>query len=197
MANGQRLFLKGITSSNRPSLSENLYCLIMKQLDYTDYTPTTTRFPLIILLDNITTPQNVGAIFRIADTFGVERLAICEGTPAPPHRRINSGGRGTEKTVPFTYFDDALAAIAQFKANGYTIIALEITDESRSIRSVDFSKLEKIVLIAGSEEDGVSQKLLDAADFAVHIPSFGICLSMNVATSVAVAAYEIVGQLRP
>ena len=167
----------------------------MKQLDYTDYTPTNTRCPLIILLDNITTPQNVGAIFRIADTFGIERLAICESTPAPPHRRINSGGRGTEKTVPFTYFADALTAVAQFKADGYTIIALEITDKSRSIRSVDFGKLEKIVLIAGSEEDGVSQKLLDVADFAVHIPSFGICLSMNVATSVAVAAYEITRQV--
>jgi tRNA G18 (ribose-2'-O)-methylase SpoU len=167
----------------------------MKQLDYTDYTPTLTQFPLILLLDNISTPQNVGAIFRIADTFGIERLAICETTPAPPHKRINSGGRGTEKSVAFTYFDDALTAIEQYKNDGYTIIALEITDESRSIRAVDFKALGKIVLIAGSEEDGVSQKLLDVVDFSVHIPSFGICLSMNVATSVAVAAYEITGQL--
>ncbi len=168
----------------------------MKQLNYTDYTPTNTQFPLVILLDNITTPQNVGAIFRIADTFGVERLAICGSTPAPPHRRINSGGRGTEKTVPFTYFDDAMTAINHYKSEGYTIIALEITDESRSIRSVNFKQLVKIVLIAGSEEDGVSQGILDVVDFSVHIPSFGICLSMNVATSVAVAAYEIVGQFK-
>lgn len=167
----------------------------MKQLEYTDYKPTAARFPLIILLDNIKTPQNVGAIFRIADTFGLEGLAICETTPAPPHRRINSGGRGTEKTVPFTYFDDSLTATQHYKSEGYTIIALEITDESRSIRAVDFKKMEKIVLIAGSEEDGVAQKLLDSVDFSVHIPSFGICLSMNVATSVAVAAYEITGQL--
>jgi tRNA G18 (ribose-2'-O)-methylase SpoU len=166
----------------------------MKQLAYSDYTPTTTRFPIVILLDNITTPQNVGAIFRIADTFGIEQLAICEATPAPPHKRINSGGRGTEKTVPFTYFDDALTAIAHYKGAGYTIVALEITDESLSIRAVDFKKLGKIVLIAGAEETGVAQKLLDAADFSVHIPSVGICLSMNVATSVAVAAYEMTGQ---
>ncbi len=167
----------------------------MKQLEYTDYTPTTTRFPLIILLDNITSPENVGAIFRIADTFGIERLAICGTSPAPPHKRINIGGRGSEKIVPFTYFADALSAIEQLKNDGYAIIALEITDESRSIRDVDFKKLEKVVLIAGSEKGGVSQKLLDAVDFSVHIPSFGICLSMNVATSVAVAAYEITGQL--
>ncbi len=167
----------------------------MKQLDYTDYKPSDTRFPLIILLDNIKSPENVGAIFRIADTFGVERLAICGTSPAPPNKRIPIGGRGSEKTVPFTYFADALSAIAQFRNDGYTIIALEITDESRSIRDVDFKKMEKVVLIAGAEKDGVAQALLDAADFAVHIPSFGICLSMNVATSVAVAAYAISGQL--
>ena len=97
--------------------------------------------------------------------------------------------------MPFTYFGDALSTIEQLKNDGYTIIALEITDESRSIRDVDFKKMEKIVLIAGAEKGGVSQKLLDVVDFSVHIPSFGICLSMNVATSVAVAAYEITGQL--
>ncbi len=166
----------------------------MKQLEYADYAPTKRQFPLTILLDNITTPQNVGALFRIADTFGIEQLAICGTTPVPPHKRINSGGRGTEKSVPFVYFADALDAVLHFKNAGYTVIALEITDESRPIRSIDFKKLEKIVLIAGSEETGVAQSLLDAADFAVHIPSFGICLSMNVATSVAVAAYEITGQ---
>jgi tRNA G18 (ribose-2'-O)-methylase SpoU len=167
----------------------------MKQLDYSDYTPQKRQFPLIILLDDIKSPENVGAIFRIADTFGIERLAICGTSPAPPHKRINIGGRGSEKTVPFTYFGDALSAIEQYRNDGYAILALEITDESRSIRDVDVKKMEKVVLIAGSEKHGVSQKLLDAVDFSVHIPSFGICLSMNVATSVAVAAYEIVGQL--
>jgi tRNA G18 (ribose-2'-O)-methylase SpoU len=167
----------------------------MKQLEYGDYQPTKTQFPLTILLDSITSPENVGAIFRIADTFGVERLAICGTSHAPPHKRIHIGGRGSEKVVPFTYFADALTAIAQFRNEGYTIAALEITDESRSIRSVDFKKMEKVVLIAGSEKGGVAQQLLDVVDFAVHIPSFGICLSMNVATSVAVAAYEITGQL--
>ncbi|MDZ7879849.1 MAG: TrmH family RNA methyltransferase [Saprospiraceae bacterium] len=167
---------------------------MMKQLEYTDYQPVQKKYPLSILLDNITTPQNVGAIFRIADTFGIEGLVMCETTPVPPHKRINSGGRGTEKTIPFTYFDDSLNAITHFRAAGYTIIALEITDESRPIRTVDFKELGKILLIAGSEETGVSQKILDVVDFSVHIPSFGICLSMNVATSVAVAAYEISGQ---
>jgi tRNA G18 (ribose-2'-O)-methylase SpoU len=167
----------------------------MKQLDYSDYTPTKTQFPLIVLLDNIKSPENVGAIFRIADTFGIERLAICGTSPAPPQKRIHIGGRGSEKIVPFTYFGDALSAIEQLKNDGYTVIALEITDESRSIRDVDFKGMKKIVLIAGSEKDGVAQKLLDIVDFSVHIPSFGICLSMNVATSVAVAAYEITRQL--
>jgi tRNA G18 (ribose-2'-O)-methylase SpoU len=168
----------------------------MKQLVYADYAPSKTQFPLIILLDDIKSPENVGAIFRIADTFGVERLAICGTSPAPPHKRIPVGGRGAEKTVPFTYFADALSAIEQFRNEGYAIIALEITDESRSIRDVDFKKMGKVVLIAGAEKNGVAQKLLDAVDFAVHIPSFGICLSMNVATSVAVAAYAITGLLQ-
>jgi tRNA G18 (ribose-2'-O)-methylase SpoU len=167
----------------------------MKQLVYTDYTPSKTTFPLIILLDDIKSPENVGAIFRIADTFGIERLAICGTSPAPPNKRIPIGGRGSEKTVPFTYFADALNAIEQFRNDGYAILALEITDESRSIREIDVQKMEKIVLIAGSEKHGVSQQLLDAVDFAVHIPSFGVCLSMNVATSVAVAAYAVTGQL--
>ncbi|MDZ7879837.1 MAG: TrmH family RNA methyltransferase [Saprospiraceae bacterium] len=77
---------------------------MMKQLEYTDYQPVQKKYPLSILLDNITTPQNVGAIFRIADTFGIEGLVMCETTPVPPHKRINSGGSWYRKNDSFHVF---------------------------------------------------------------------------------------------
>ena len=163
----------------------------MQPLTYTDYKPTATKLPVWVLLDNVETPRNVGIIFRIADTLGIEGLVLCGVAPNPNHKLLSRTAKGAERHVPSTYFEDAKTAIADFRNKGFTIVALEITNQSVDLKTVDFPKMDKILLIAGSESSGISQDVLNEVDIAIHIPTAGFCLSMNVSVSIALAVYEI------
>ena len=163
----------------------------MQPLTYTDYKPTATKLPVWVLLDNVETPRNVGIIFRIADTLGIEGLVLCGVAPNPNHKLLSRTAKGAERHVPSTYFEDAKTAIADFRNKGFTIVALEITNQSVDLKTVDFPKMDKILLIAGSESSGISQDVLNQVDIAIHIPTAGFCLSMNVSVSIALAVYEI------
>jgi tRNA G18 (ribose-2'-O)-methylase SpoU len=167
----------------------------MRPITYEDYQLVHRTFPIALALDNVETHQNVGAIFRIADTLGVESLALCGETPKPPHKQLSRAARGSERHVAHAYFETTLAAIADYRSRGYKILALEITDESQDIKTLIVNNLGKVLLIAGSESKGIDQAVLDAVDGAVHIPTVGFCLSMNVATSVGIAVYEMTRQL--
>jgi tRNA G18 (ribose-2'-O)-methylase SpoU len=167
----------------------------MQQLTYKDYTPQATKLPVWVMLDDVETPRNAGIVFRIADTMGIEGLVLCGITPNPTHKLLTRTAKGADRHVPSVYFEDATAGIEAFRNNGYTIVALEITNQSQDVKTVDFTKLGKILLIAGAENKGISQDVLDIVDLAVHIPTAGLCLSMNVAVSIAIAVYEIRRQI--
>lgn len=167
----------------------------MVQLTYENYAPTAPKLPIWVLLDDVETPRNAGIIFRIADTMGIEGLVLCGITPNPNHKLLTRTAKGADRHVPSTYFDDATSAIHKFRNDGYTIVALEITNQSVDVKMADFQKMDKILLIAGAENKGVSQAVLDLVDLCVHIPTAGVCLSMNVAVSVAIAVYEIRRQI--
>ena len=94
--------------------------------------------------------------------------------------------------MPFTYVENPLEIIKKLKAEGYTIISLEITTSSIDISEFSLKGIEKVCLILGSESTGVNQELLNASDFTVHIPMMGVNSSMNVATACAIVTYEII-----
>jgi tRNA G18 (ribose-2'-O)-methylase SpoU len=166
----------------------------MRQITYDEYQPVRRTFPLALILDNVESHHNVGAIFRIADTLGAESLALCGNTPKPQHKLVSRSARGAERHVGYACFETTLAAIQDYRSRGYTILALEITNTSQDIKTLIIKDLGKVALVAGSESHGIAQVVLDVVDGAVHIPTLGFCLSMNVSTSVAVAVYELTRQ---
>lgn len=169
---------------------------MVHQILYNAYAPTLSQIPVVIIADNIASHLNVGSIFRIADTFGVTEILLCEKSPTPPHKLISRTGRGGEKHVTYRYFDETIAAINALKTEGYYILALEITNTSTDVRQYNFPVHKKIAIIVGSEEKGIAQEVLNAVDACIHITSVGYCLSMNLATALAVAVYEAASQLR-
>ncbi|HPE85311.1 MAG TPA: TrmH family RNA methyltransferase, partial [Chlamydiales bacterium] len=97
--------------------------------------------------------------------------------------------------IPFLHENDPFSLIQKLKSIGYTIISLEITSASVNIRDLAVAHNEKICLILGSENAGISQELLDISDKTVHIPMLGHCSSMNVAMACSIAIFEITGKL--
>lgn len=162
-----------------------------QQLDHNDHTAKNIKFPLSIIANNLEVPTNVGSLFRLCDALGVERLYLTGNTIVPPNRKIAKTSRSTEKYVDYICEDSAETVINSLKDEGYTIISLEITADSVDLRSLDYTAFDKICLVIGSENKGVSETLLNLSDYCIHIPMLGQNSSMNVVTATGIAIYEI------
>lgn len=162
-----------------------------RQLSHHEARHPLVKFPVRVLADDFDVPMNVGSVFRLCDALGVEKLYLTGTSPSPSNRKVIKTARSTEHYVEHEYGVDPVAVVHDLKHSGYTIIGLEITSDSVDLRSMDFSRMEKICLIIGAEGTGIKQALLDCCDVTVHIAMRGMNSSMNVATACAIALYEI------
>ena len=161
------------------------------QLTHGEVQRQTGKLPIRLLLSDVSDPLNVGGIFRLADALGVEKLHLAGATPVPPAPKIKRTARSTEKAVEWEYHADAVAAVRRLAAEGYAIVSLEVTTASQDVRTLSADPPRKICLVAGSENKGVQQELLDHSDYTVHIPMRGQNSSMNVSTACAIAITEL------
>lgn len=153
-------------------------------------------FPLCYLAVDFRTPSNVGALFRLADALGIEKIYLTGTSITPPNPKLKRLSRSTEQSVPFDYRESAVATAADLREQGYRLICLEIGVDSIELDALEIRPSEKICLILGSEREGVPVELLEMTDVVAHIPMRGINASMNVVTACAIASYEITRQLQ-
>ena len=164
------------------------------QLEHHQHRPA-APLPLRLLAHDLALAANVGALFRLADALGVERLYLSGTTPRPPDVRLRKAARATETHVPWEAGADPLATVAALRAEGFRIVSLELTTGSVDLRCLALGRGDRVCLVVGAEDTGVSQALLDASDVTVHIPMRGHNSSMNVASACAIAVHEIGRQL--
>lgn len=166
----------------------------MKQLTHEDIQNQRKKFPITIVCDAIRTPENIGMCFRISESFGVEKIYFHENSPTTENRIVKRTARNTVQQVVHATYVDFIKLMDQLKKEGNTIIGIEITDKSIPIQGFDFKKHEKIVLLLGSERNGIENTSL--LDHTVSIPMYGENSSMNVIHSLAISLYEVTNQLR-
>lgn len=154
------------------------------------------KLPLIIVLDDIRSHHNTGAVFRTMDAFACEAVYLCGITGTPPHRDIHKTALGATETVPWQYFESALQVVDNLKQKGYKIIALEIAEGSTDIRQYKASFGDKIALVIGNEVNGVDQRIIDVCDVCIEIPQYGTKHSLNVSVSAGIALWEICKGMR-
>ncbi len=148
-------------------------------------------FPVIeLLLDNLRSTWNVGAIFRSADGAGVNKIYLCGISPTPDNPQVLKTALGAEKSVDWEYFPDGLA-MAQFaKSAGYHLIALEGGENALPIHTVfPLADQRPVLLIAGNEVTGIDPDILDLCETIVYLPMFGYKNSLNVAVATGIALY--------
>lgn len=148
---------------------------------------------IVVVLDNIRSMHNVGAIFRTSDAFRVAKICLCGITATPPHRDIRKTALGAEESVDWQYYNSTLEAVREFE--GAHICALEQVVDSVPLRAVDLPKENTIVLIVGNEVDGVDEKLLDFCNQVIEIPQFGTKHSFNVSVSTGITLWEIFNKI--
>jgi tRNA G18 (ribose-2'-O)-methylase SpoU len=147
---------------------------------------------LEIVLDNIRSTFNVGAMFRTSDGAGVKKLYVCGITPTPEHPKIVKTGLGAEWSVPWSYHTNAVTVVKALKEQGYTVFALESTEASVSLFETTLPDAVKpLALVVGNEVTGVDPEILALCDKAVHIPMLGYKHSLNVSIAFGIAVYHL------
>ena len=165
----------------------------MKQLTHYDIQNKQQQFPITIVCDAIRTPGNIGMCFRISESFGVKKIYFHESSPTIENRIVKKTARNTVNQIEHASYSNFTTIIQELKAAGNTIIGIEITDKSINIQDFNFTNHKKIVLLLGSERNGIENiKLIDDT---IAIPMFGRNSSMNVIHSLAITLYEVTNQI--
>ncbi|MFA5987692.1 MAG: TrmH family RNA methyltransferase [Candidatus Paceibacterota bacterium] len=152
---------------------------------------------VVVVLDNIRSTHNVGAIFRTCDAAGISRIFLAGVTPCPVDRfgreraDIAKTALGAEKTILWEYCPETVTLIRRLKKDGYKIIAVEQDEKSEDYKKVKLKS--KIVFVFGNEVAGVSKKVLKISDVIAEIPMMGQKESLNVSVSVGVALFRMLG----
>jgi tRNA G18 (ribose-2'-O)-methylase SpoU len=148
---------------------------------------------LVLVCQSVAYPVNVGSVFRIADALDAE-IVLTGITPTPPHPTISRVGRGKDQRVPWRYVERPETALEELRAQGYWIVALEITDDCQPYYGVDYP--QRVALVLGNEDHGVTRSCLALCDTAVFVPMYGKGKSLNVHVSLAVVGYHLLHRER-
>ncbi len=140
------------------------------------------------LLQSVEYPVNVGSIFRLADGAGLRELVLSGITPRPPHPTIDKVGRGKISRVDWRFIEDPVAAAGQLKEEGYHLVAVELAENAVPYHVYDYP--DRVCLVVGHEDHGVTRATLAACDGAVFLPMYGKGLSLNVHVALSIVAYQ-------
>lgn len=164
-----------------------------QQLDHEQTNWTEKSHSLILACDSWHDPRNVGMAFRLADAFGVQEIWLGRDTPVPPNTKLSRSARRSERWVPYVYQEDLIRSLLALKAEkNAQIWALEITNTSMPIQKAPTLRMESpVVLVVGAERHGISLEVLQIVDSCFHIEMYGRNSSLNVATALGIALFEL------
>lgn len=143
-----------------------------------------------VMTDNVRSMYNIGAVFRTADAFMVEEVILAGISGVPPHPEIAKTALGAEESVAWRHVDDAVAAAAALKEEGWRICVLEQTHGSIPLDEFQIEDGGRYLLIVGNEVEGVDQRLVDMSDHVLEIPQHGVKHSLNVSSSASIAMWH-------
>lgn len=151
----------------------------------------TTKTPIIVVLDNIRSLNNVGSVFRTSDAFLIEKIYLCGITATPPHREIHKTALGATESIDWEYKEDTLALVNELKAQGVLVAAIEQVENSVMLDEFSLDATKKIAIVLGNEVKGVQQEVVSAADYCIEIPQKGTKHSLNISVSCGVVLWDL------
>lgn len=170
-----------ITELNRLSKDE------FKQVD---------KIPLIVVLDNVRSLNNVGSVFRTSDAFLVEAIYLCGITATPPQPEIHKTALGAEDSVDWIYREETLDAVKELRENGYTVFSIEQVENSTMLTDLVLDADKKYAVILGNEVKGVQQEVVSNSDGCIELPQFGTKHSLNVSVTAGIVIWDFFNQLK-
>ena len=162
----------------------------LNRLDLVEF-KSSTKTPLVIVLDNVRSAHNVGSVFRTSDAFLLEKICLCGITPCPPHKEIRKTALGASESMAWEHHADSMSCIEQLKEEGYQIISIEQAEHACMLN--DFQPIEgqAYALVFGNEVKGVDQAVVSASDGVIEIPQYGTKHSLNISVSSGVVIWDL------
>jgi tRNA G18 (ribose-2'-O)-methylase SpoU len=155
-----------------------------------------TKIPLIVILDDIRSLNNIGSVFRTSDAFLIEKIYLCGITATPPNKEIHKTALGSTESVNWEYAEDVTVLIEKLKNERVKVVAIEQTENSVMLQDFEMSKNEKLAIIFGNEVKGVNQQAVNLCDAIIEIPQFGTKHSLNISVSVGVVLWDLFKKMK-
>lgn len=152
------------------------------------------KTPIIVVLDNIRSLNNIGSVFRTGDAFLIEAVYLCGYTAQPPHRDIQKTALGATESVHWEYFETTMMAVEKLKENDYAVASVEQAAGAVSLENVTMDK--PLGLIFGNEVRGVAQEVCAVSDFCIEVPQLGVKHSLNISVCAGVVMWELFKQFQ-
>lgn len=156
---------------------------------------TSKKTPLIVVLDNIRSLNNIGSVFRTCDAFLIKKIYLCGITAKPPHKDIHKTALGSTDSVDWEYVEDTLAIIKKLKDSGIKVISIEQAENSTMLNNFTPKQQTTYAVVFGNEVKGVAQDVVDTSDIVIEIPQFGTKHSLNISVSVGVVIWDLFSKL--
>jgi len=167
----------------------------LNRLSVDDY-KASDKFPVVIVLDNIRSLNNIGSTFRTADCFRLFEIHLCGITAKPPHREIQKTALGATATVDWKHYENIEDSLMSLKESGYKIYSIEQIENSILLDDFTPIKSEKYALVFGNEINGVSEKAIERSDGYIEIPQYGTKHSFNVSVSIGIVLWQFLLHLK-
>jgi len=151
--------------------------------------------PVVVVLDNVRSCNNIGSVFRTSDALLIEKIYLCGYTATPPNKDIHKTALDAENTVEWKYFEKTEDAVDELKSNGYKVFAVEQVENSIMLNSFKPELNEKIALIFGNEVKGVDQNVINNCHGVIEIPQYGTKHSFNIAVIAGIVLWDIVNKI--
>ncbi len=156
----------------------------------------TEKTPIIIVLDNIRSLNNIGSVFRTSDAFLIEKIYLCGITATPPHKDIHKTALGSTETVAWEYVENTIDLIEKLKSEKVIVASIEQAENAVMLNEFQPQTNQKYALVFGNEVKGVSQKVVSASDLILEIPQFGTKHSLNISVSCGVVVWDVFAKMK-
>lgn len=154
------------------------------------------KTPLIVVLDNIRSLNNIGSVFRTSDAFLVEKIYLCGITATPPHKDIHKTALGATDSVDWEYSADTISVVEKLKKENVEILSIEQAENATMLDDFEVETIKKYAIIFGNEVKGVDQEIVSVSDDVIEIPQHGTKHSLNISVSAGVVIWEMFKKLK-
>ncbi len=153
------------------------------------------KTPLIVILDNIRSLNNIGSVFRTADAFLIEKIFLCGITATPPHKDIQKTALGATDTVVWEHQENTEDVIKELREKGVKILSIEQAEDAVMLNDFSPNNDETYAIVFGNEVKGVQQSVVSASDYVIEIPQYGSKHSLNISVSAGVVMWDLFAKM--